>query len=220
MENQKIISALVRVMEEVGFIGKENKNQQQGYKFRGIDDVYNAVQPALVKHGVIVAPRYKDLVREERTTKAGGLLIYTTIVGEFLFYCMEDGSSIAVTTIGEGMDSSDKSTNKAMSAAYKYAIFQALCIPTEAGHGGIDSENETPQPEPEKPLTAAQGKAILELAARNSGLSGDDARTVIDWYCLENGRTYHSGKELITEWDKIYERFLDHLEKCGSEIKS
>jgi hypothetical protein len=33
--------------------------------------------------------------------------------------------------IGEAMDSGDKSSNKAMSAAYKYAAFQAFCIPTE-----------------------------------------------------------------------------------------
>ena len=92
-------------------------------------------------------------------------------------------------------------------------------LPEDTNPLSPNNPDEPPNSDP-KPLLKAQGEAILKIAAEKSNLTEDDARTVIDWYCLENGRTYHSGKELITEWDKIYERFLDHLEKCGSEIKS
>jgi hypothetical protein len=49
---------------------------------------------------------------------------------QFHFYCI-DGSNVSTTVIGEAMDSGDKATNKAMSIALKYALLQALLIPTE-----------------------------------------------------------------------------------------
>ena len=143
MENG-IIKALVGLMKDVGAIGKDKTASTGGggsFKFRGIDDVYNATQSGLIKRGIICAPEFSSPVREERKTKAGGAIIFTTISGKFTFYCVEDSSSITVKTIGEAADTGDKSTNKAMSAAYKYAMFQLLCIPTEAS--GIDSEIDT-----------------------------------------------------------------------------
>lgn len=75
-------------------------------------------------------PEVLESRREERQTKGGGNLIYTVLKLKVTFYA-EDGSNVSAIVQGEGMDSADKSTNKAMSAAYKYALFQLLCIPTE-----------------------------------------------------------------------------------------
>ena len=126
----EIYSAILGVMADVGAIGKDKKNQQQGFKYRGIDDVMNALQPAMVKNGVFVAPTIIDQRREERQTSKGGNLIYSVVTIKYTFYA-KDGSSVDVTVIGEGMDSGDKATNKAMSIAFKYACFQTFCIPTE-----------------------------------------------------------------------------------------
>ena len=112
-------------------IGKEKHNQQQGFNFRGIDDVYNALAPALVKHGLVILPRILDRTVTERQTQKGGALFYVVVKAEFDFVCAEDGSKHTVVTFGEAMDSGDKATNKAMSIAYKYAAFQVFCIPTE-----------------------------------------------------------------------------------------
>ncbi len=121
-------------------IGKNRKNQQQGYQFRGIDDVYNALAPALSKHGLVILPRVLSRECVERTTGTGKPLFYTTVEAEFDFVCSKDGSTHTVKTFGEAMDSADKSTNKAMSAAYKYACMQAFCIPTE---GDNDADGTT-----------------------------------------------------------------------------
>lgn len=137
------------------------------------------------------------------------------------------GGSMLVTKEKTGLHSSDEGYKMATTDALSVAM-KMLGVAADIYAGRWDGskykdapkDGPPPEPPPDKPLSLEQGKAILELASRNSNLSPEDARTVIDWYCLENGRTYHSGKELITEWDKIYERFLDHLEKCGSEIKS
>ena len=129
MEIYKTISAVQSELATIG-ISKDSKNQQQGFKFRGIDAVLNALAPILAKHKLCILPRCLDRECVERQTKAGGTLFYVTVKVDYAFVA-EDGSQHIVTTYGEAMDSGDKATNKAMSAAYKYAAFQAFCIPTE-----------------------------------------------------------------------------------------
>ena len=121
-------------------IGKNRKNQQQGYSFRGIDDVYNALAPMLAEHGLCILPRMLSRSVEERINKNGTALFYVTVEAEFDLVAAEDGSKHTIRTYGEAMDSGDKATNKAMSAAYKYACMQAFAIPTE---GDNDADSTT-----------------------------------------------------------------------------
>jgi hypothetical protein len=131
----------VQAALSVDGIGKNRTNTQgSGYKFRGIDDVYNALAPLLAKHGLVIIPRMMKRTSEERQSKSGGALFYVTVEAEFDFIAAEDGSSHTARTFGEAMDSGDKATNKAMSAAYKYAAFQTFAIPTE---GNPDADAET-----------------------------------------------------------------------------
>lgn len=130
MAEPMIYKAIADVMSDIGAVAKNQKNQQQGFMFRGIDQIYNALQPALVKHKVFVVPEILEQSREERQTSRGGNLIYSICKVKYTFFTT-DGSSISATVIGEGMDSGDKATNKAMSIAFKYACFQVFCIPTE-----------------------------------------------------------------------------------------
>lgn len=131
MENIKIYEAISNVMNDVGAITK-NKRTQQGdkYLYRGIDDVMNALNPAMSKNKIFVVPKIVDIKREGRETKSGGNLTLSILTIEFTFYAV-DGSSVTAVIIGEAFDSGDKSINKAMSVAYKYACFQVFCIPTE-----------------------------------------------------------------------------------------
>ena len=125
-----IYESISAVMAEVGAVGKNSKNNQQNFMYRGVDAVMNALSPALTKCKVFVVPEVLEQTREERTAAKGALLIYSICKIKFTFYA-EDGTSISATVIGEGMDSGDKATNKAMSIAFKYACFQVFCIPTE-----------------------------------------------------------------------------------------
>lgn len=142
----KLFKKIPLIMAEVGHISKDRRNQQQGYSFRGIDDLYQALQGPLAKHGVFFAPTIINQTREERTTKSGGALIYTILTVKFTFYD-EEGATFECATIGEAMDSGDKSANKAMSAALKYALLQIFCIPTDEDN---DPENHSPSPGPKK----------------------------------------------------------------------
>jgi hypothetical protein len=138
----KVYAAIASVMREIGRIGisKDRKNDQQGYKFRGIDDVYNAMSGLLANAGLCVLPRVMSRQVTERTTKSGGVLFYVVLDMQFDLVCAEDGSRHTIAVVGEAMDSGDKATNKAMSAAFKYACMEVFCIPTE---GTPDADQTT-----------------------------------------------------------------------------
>ena len=123
-----------KAMNEIGAIGKDSnatdKSGRVQYKFRGIDAVYNALNPVMAKLGLFICPEIIDQQREERTTQSGGLLKYTLLTVKYTVFA-PDGSNVSMTVVGEGMDSGDKSSNKAMSVAMKYAMFQLFMIPTE-----------------------------------------------------------------------------------------
>ncbi len=132
-ETPKVYSAINAVqlaMSQEG-IAKTGRNQQQNYAFRGIDSVYAALAPHLAKNGLCVLPRVLSRETTEKQTKLGSPLYFTHLMVEFDFVSMADGSKHTICTVGEAMDSADKSSNKAMSAAYKYACFMAFSIPTE-----------------------------------------------------------------------------------------
>lgn len=132
------INAVQAALAKEG-IGKDRKNQMQGYNFRGIDDMYNVIAPLFAAHGLVVLPKYSERQVVERESAKGGALFYVTLRGDFRFVA-SDGTFVEATTYGEAMDSGDKATNKAMSAALKYAFMQTFTIPTE---GDNDSENHT-----------------------------------------------------------------------------
>lgn len=154
-ETGKIYGAINQIMEEIGAIGKDKRNASQGFNYRGVDDVMNVLQPLLVKHHVAIVPDVVDHRREERESSKGSSIRYAILTIRYTFLSTEDGSSLSVTVIGEGMDSGDKASNKAMSVAFKYACFQVFCIPTEEMK---DPDEETPppvkpakEPQPESP---------------------------------------------------------------------
>ena len=131
MESRGQIYELIgKAIGMIGAIGKDKKNAQQGFMYRGIDQVYNALNPVMAELGIFFCPEILDQKREERVNKNGTILTYTILTIRYTTYA-PDGSSVSMTVVGEGMDAVDKGSNKAMSVAMKYAMFQLFCIPTE-----------------------------------------------------------------------------------------
>jgi hypothetical protein len=183
------------IMSEIGAIQKAKKNAQQGFMYRGVDDVMNALQPLLHKHGVFIVPEVLEQKREERQTNKGGNLIYSVCTIKYTFYA-SDGSFITAVVVGEGMDSGDKATNKAMAIAFKYACFQVFCIPTEEMK---DPDADTP--EPSMPKESAKSKQEPELFICR------DCGEVIKPFKASSGKTY-GVRELAARSKKKYGRPL------------
>ena len=139
MSEQLIHTKMIAIMNDIGAIGKDSKNQAQGYKFRGIDTVYNELHGIMAKHGVYSVPEVIEQSHSERKSSKGAILICCVATIKYMFYA-QDGSSVCAVVIGEGMDSGDKASNKDMAVAHKYALLQSFCIPTEEAK---DPENDS-----------------------------------------------------------------------------
>ena len=177
-DSKQIFSLIPKIMAQVGAIEKNRTNTQQGsgYKFRGIDDVYAALQPVLSQNGVFFVPEVLEQFREERTSKSGGQLLYTVLKIKFTFFA-PDGSSVPAVVIGEAMDSGDKSANKAQSAGLKVACLQLFCVPTEEPK---DTEYETHEVQPRGPLI---GKPVSSPVGNSTSCSHcNSLNTMIDRY--------------------------------------
>lgn len=199
-----IYEAISNCMEEIGAVGKDAVNKQQGFKYRGIDAVMNAINPALVKNHVFIVPEVLEQQRQERTTNKGTSLIYSICRIRYTFYA-EDGSSIEAVTVGEGMDSGDKATNKAMAVAFKYACFQVFCIPTEEMK---DPDGETPDDSNPKfvPATAEQIRKLNEFIMAYAGMcEGTKESDVMN--VLKEKYHFKNTSEISTELaDKLIEQ--------------
>ena len=179
----KILEAISKVMDGLASEGlsKGRSNTQQGYKFRGIDDVLNVLARKLVEAKLVIVPRYSDhSITQAGTTSKGGPIYRATVRGEFLL-CHE-GEAMPCVTYGEAFDSADKATNKAMSAAYKYMALQLFCIPTE---GDNDADAVTHEVTATSPSTGAKKVDEKELVAgyvKSIGLakSGEELAELAD----------------------------------------
>ena len=152
-----IYKAIIGVMKTINAIGKDRRNSQQNFAYRGIDDVMNELHGALAENGVFVVPEVLDETRSTGKSKSGGELYYTRLKTRFTFYA-GDGSSVSAVVIGEAMDSGDKASNKALSIGLKYAMLQVFCIPTE-DEKDPDAQSPQPQAGSMKPAKPAPKKA-------------------------------------------------------------
>lgn len=187
----KVLQAVRAVQADLAKqgIAKEKKNAQQGFMFRGIDQIYQSLSPSMVQHELTVVPTVLSRVETVRQTKNGGLMYNVVIECRFTMYG-SDGSSIEAVTVGEGMDTADKATAKAASVAYKIWALQTFCIPLQGEpDADYDSHPESTPVGHQEPThidvdklygqlehAAHQGMQMLQVAWQ--GLSADERKAV------------------------------------------
>lgn len=140
---QTALNAAMRDICAIG-IGKTQRNEAQGYHFRGVEQAMNEMSPILVKHGVTVTPSYSELVVTERVKgdpKDGKATRFVTVKGSFTFTA-EDDSSRTAEAYGEAMDSGDKALIKAQSVAFRTALFHVFVVPTMSMDPELNNEGE------------------------------------------------------------------------------
>jgi hypothetical protein len=198
----KAVAAIIGELAAEG-ISKQRKNTQQGYMFRGIDDVLNALSSLYAKYKVVVVPSYSNRVITEKAAKNGGIIFSVVVEGKYRII-HEDGSEIvAGPFIGEAMDSADKATNKAMSAAYKYFAIQTFAIPTE---GDNDADAHTP-------AVVASPKQVDESALSDTiegvttGEEWESAKSYVFSVCKDAG-----DREL---WARMRQKLADKAREIG-----
>lgn len=230
-----IYSAMAAIVSEIGAIGKDKRcSQGASFAYRGIDDVYNALNPIMAKHGVFVLPIAGERKTEYRQTQKGATIEIVVMRMTYKF-CHADGSSVEAVTVGQAMDSGDKATNKAMAIAHKYAILQAFCIPTEDMEDPdavaeqldpCDPQKRRPQTQEQRqvaqqreaakannpdPMTKAQHSAVMAYLTRRHG---NDRQGYIDELSAFFGRTITSSAELTKS---MASEFIDAINYTQQE---
>ena len=162
-----IHTQMAKIQLDADALTKAQKNKQQGFSFRGIDDAYNYLHDIFAKHEVFTVPRVTNMDREERLSKAGGVLMYTLLTVEYDFIAV-DGSSVTTCVIGEAMDSGDKSCSKALSIAHKLALFQITMLPTLLS---ADADEETHEPMPKPPEEKPEAETPMAIREQLAALS-------------------------------------------------
>lgn len=140
MTNGLIYSLIPKISKAIGSIEKAGTNAAQNYKFRGIEQFYKSAQPALIEHGVFCVPQVIDKTFEHY--QSGDKIKFRVLLTVNHKFTASDGSFVEVITQGEGIDNSDKASNKAMSSAMKYAFIELFSIPTQ---DVADSDRDSPE---------------------------------------------------------------------------
>jgi hypothetical protein len=223
-----VYQAIAEVMSRLtkDGIGKKRRNEQQGYSFRGIDDVYNALAPILADVGLCILPAIKSREVIERMSGNGRSLFYVTVNVDFSFVSTKDGSCHVVSMAGEAMDSGDKATNKAMSAAYKYACLQTFCIPTE---GDNDSDGTThvvviPKGKPANPLDLIAPKKV---EVPDQSIIEEEVVEVVELGTPDSFSLFVPNKiephlqfASLEKWQDGYEKLANEIAKAGKRLAS
>lgn len=169
-EQPTIVQALSAVMNEIKAVRKEERNQSQNFNFRGIDATVNAVGPALRKHGVVVMPEVLSHDYDTVVSSSGKSMGHVIVQVTYRFYGPA-GDDLACTVVGESMDMGDKAGAKAMSVAFRTALLQALCLPTDEADPDAESFERGAAKKPgKKPAKATEPDAPLASATQVSAL--------------------------------------------------
>ena len=194
-----IYQALSAVMTDVGAVRKDSKNQSQGFNFRGIDSVVNAVSPALRKHGVIVFPQVHQVEYDTVSIGSKGTQMGHCRVKVTYTFVAHDGSNIEATVVAESMDSGDKATAKAMSVAFRTCLLQTLCLPTDETDPDAESYERAPKQTAAPARTPSQTKnEPFQKAAPNTNSLNKTQRAFI-----EKQTTEHIGGTLVAVSDVL-----------------
>lgn len=230
----KVYAAINQVQAKLAKTGiAKDKTAEAGktkFKFRGIDDVYGALAPFLAEEGLTIVPRVLEREVTERVNKYDTVIFYVTVKVEYLITAAEDGSQVVACVYGEAMDTSDKATNKALSAAYKYLCFQTFCIPTEGDNDADATEHEV-QPR-------ASNRSYFESGAKRKqffdgligalrsaqtieqvqGLWGDNREKMLEIRKAGNDEDRIGVKTAVEEYDAAKKR-IERLEAEAQAVR-
>ena len=221
-DQRSVYQRMIAIIDELPAIGKTQRNEQQNFMFRGHDDVMNALNPLLAKHGVFILPHVMERIVATRQTSRGSTMYEVNLHVEFSFWGAR-GDRIKASGWGEGTDMGDKATSKAMTMAFKYVIGQAFALATaemsDSDNDRNTAEETTRVQHEQKNELAITGCKQLEAAVSAYGPSAWDDYRVFGVYYRDKTFPDAVGKELSSEqkqlnWDtnlKVVELLRDRF---------
>jgi len=205
IKEQSIIITINQVMGKLSKTGlaKDNKNQFQGFNYRGIDDLYNILSPILVEFGLVIMPVRIENKNIRIGTDSKGKQsenISAEIVYKFMHIHNEQSIEAVICT--ESTDNGDKAAFQMMSMAYKYMAIQSLAIPIVGNEDGDSKSPEVPKPTvPELPNEQPTEELITEeqrnqLRALVTSLP-DSHQKVVNKMLMDDNTTSAKAQDII-----------------------
>lgn len=216
METKNIFKAINEVMKELEPIAKGRKNEQQGYMFRGVDDVMNALSPLLTKHGIFPSIVDTQDVCKDEVVSAKGTKGYHYVRRYTIRFYATDGSFVDVKSDGEAIDYGDKASNKAASVAYREAMFKTFVIPFE--NDDIENADHELKPQPAKPVQAKPAQLpplVCSGCGKNALLSFRKDPNVGVSYCPDWKDHKDRGDRITMIEKEKYEKNKEFFETAG-----
>lgn len=201
MSAPTLVEKLTQISNDAGFVAKTGKNASQGFNFRGIDAVVNALAVGMRASRVVVYPTVLDYQYEQIAVGQNKALVGHVRLE--VRYTFTDGvDSISAVVAGEAMDSGDKATAKAMSVAFRTALLQVFFLPTDEKDPDEDSFVRAPSARSQHPSTPApiiedeSDHAFPSKPSRPSGLATEKQRDYIRDLAKKRGYDAEIANEL------------------------
>lgn len=132
-----MVTKLAEVMGVVDWVPKDGKNAFHGYSYSTEAAIVSSVRKEMALRSLLLVPSVKSVEWSAVTTAKGHAEKLCTLTVTFTVHDGENGTSLAFDVLGQGQDSGDKASYKAMTGATKYALLKLFLIPT-----GTDPEDE------------------------------------------------------------------------------
>jgi len=191
----EIAKAISGIMAELESLPKDGHNAFSNYEFTTEGMIANTLRPMMAKAGLALVPFNSEITQSEQINEK---MRRVTIAGRFKLI-HSSGESINIEVPGEGMDSLDKSTAKALTQSYKYALLQIFCAGRgEDGDAGKGYEATTAAP-------ASENAAVRQAAASVAPRAGSGS------YIFTFGK--HNGEAIVD----VPMDYLDWLAKKTEE---
>lgn len=174
-DDNTVHQAWSAVMSEISSVGKDSVNEQQRFKFRGIDAVMNAAGPAMRKHGVMVIPVKVSPEFERYDSRGGASMRACTVTVDYRVYGPR-GDYFEGQMVGEAADSGDKSVSKAESVAYRQFLLQSLTLPTDDPDPDAETHEAITAQRVLDPRIDVAYKALEEIATGEATPAGSTER--------------------------------------------
>jgi ERF superfamily len=190
-QSNQIYGLMSSVMQEIKAVPKDGMNRQQGFAYRSIEATIEAVHRALTKFQVIVLPEVIESEHEVVHVGAKQTAMRRVRIRVAYTYMAPDGSMVMTVSEGEGMDSGDKATSKALSMCFKYALFQTFAIPT----GDPDPDGATFTLQATLPQLSDETKGEIKSLAEERNITGADLAALMGEHLKRKVTGYHDLSE-------------------------
>lgn len=203
MANEKLslYQKMSSVMQSIEHLQKDDQVSFKTTNYKAISEekVTKSVRKALIEQGLVIFPIEQDMTREGTLTSVNTKYkIVDVVTGDFE----------VLASSGQGADTQDKGSGKAMTYAFKYLLLRTFAIPT-----GEDPD-KTSSPEQDEKELASMRKTLDTLIKEYADKKGAEINVIKTWLVdkTDSGSYETANKNQLNEMSAAVNELTRRLE--------